>query len=85
MNDVIQLESDEENIFSDLLNYLFEHALNGDKQSQIFLEKKIFFENWESIQEKYKAEGSTWYVWWMDGVHALMKERKKDPNEDNGS
>ncbi len=30
-------------------------------------------ESWDSIQRKYAVEGSTWYVWWMDGVGAYAK------------
>jgi hypothetical protein len=29
-------------------------------------------ESWESIVKKYKYQGSTWYVWWMDGVKAYF-------------
>lgn len=32
-------------------------------------------EEWESIVEKAKAEGSTWYVWWMDGVRKYMRTK----------
>ena len=76
MDNVIKLETPDEDIFSEILNLIFYKALNGDKKFQMFLEKKIFSENWKSIQKKYKTEGSIWYVWWMDGVHTLMHERK---------
>ena len=29
-------------------------------------------EEWEDIVEKAAVEGSTWYVWWMDGVRAYL-------------
>ena len=40
--------------------------------------KRIWNESWSSIKEKLEAEGSTWYVWWMDGVNTLeIKMRKR--------
>ena len=29
-------------------------------------------ESWKSIVKKYETQGSTWYVWWMDGVKAYF-------------
>jgi len=77
MSDVIKLETPNEDVFSDILNVLCEQALNGNKKEQDFLEKHIFFEKWNTIQSKLETEGSTWYVWWMDGVRTLMQMNKK--------
>jgi hypothetical protein len=37
-------------------------------------------ESWESILEKYNTEGSTWYVWWSDGIFALAKQIEENAN-----
>ncbi len=29
-------------------------------------------ESWSSILEKFDTEGSTWVVWWYDGVRQLL-------------
>jgi len=29
-------------------------------------------EDWKSIQEKLLTDGSTWHVWWMDGVRKYI-------------
>lgn len=34
-------------------------------------------ELWEDIVEKAAVEGSTWYVWWMDGVRAYMRRAQE--------
>lgn len=33
-------------------------------------------ESWNSIQRKFNTEGSTWYVWWQDGVNNYMRDIK---------
>lgn len=30
-------------------------------------------EEWDTIVERSQVEGSTWYVWWMDGVNAFIR------------
>lgn len=30
-------------------------------------------EEWDTIVERSQAEGSTWYVWWMDGVNEFAR------------
>ena len=32
-------------------------------------------EEWEDILKKANTEGSTWYVWWMDGVRKYMRTK----------
>lgn len=34
-------------------------------------------ERWGRIKEKFNTEGSTWYVWWMDGVRTFMRRKNK--------
>jgi hypothetical protein len=80
VGDVWKLESPKEDVASDYLSAVSEKALEGDKESQEFL-KKIFGEKWDSIKEKLETEGSVWCVWWMDGVHELMKQQKGEATE----
>lgn len=38
-------------------------------------------ESWQSIKNKLDADGSEWYVWFMDGVrHHLVNIKDKDNN-----
>jgi hypothetical protein len=71
--DVWQLESAKEMQASDYLSSIANQALAGDKAAQRFLSQNIFKADWKSIKPKLETEGSTWYVWWMDGVHTLMR------------
>ncbi len=34
-------------------------------------------ESWESIVDKFNTEGSTWIVWWSDGVNQFIKNNKE--------
>lgn len=34
--------------------------------------------DWEEIVKKSQVEGSTWYVWWMDGVRAYICYEQKE-------
>jgi hypothetical protein len=79
LGDVWVLETNQEERASDALNALYvEPALEGNRHAQDYLRKLWDNESWASIKEKLETEGSVWYVWWMDGVHAfMMKEAKK--------
>ena len=72
LGDVWELESNEEQFASELLNDLAQQALRGSRSARRQLED-IWDEDWESIKEKLETEGSVWYVWWMDGVHEFMR------------
>jgi hypothetical protein len=61
---------------SDELNWIIDHALNGNRKAINLLRKLWDNEEWESIKKKLAVEGSCWYVWYMDGVHALMNYQK---------
>ena len=76
MTDVWQLESGGEVAASEILSVICGKALAGNEEEQKYLEG-IFEEPWERIQKKLAAEGSTWYVWWMDGVHKFMRESEE--------
>ena len=75
IGDVWKFESPDEEEAADYLGDISQKALEGDEKAQKFLEK-IFDEKWESIKPKLEAEGSVYYVWWMDGVRNLLSKRK---------
>jgi len=68
---VIQLEGDAEEAASEALSDLIDKA-QEDKALRPAIRALWDNESWDSIMRKCRTEGSTWYVWWMDGVHALM-------------
>jgi uncharacterized Zn finger protein (UPF0148 family) len=71
--DVWKLETPEEESAIDYLSSISNKALSGDDQSQEIL-MNLWDENWESIKDKLETEGSTWYVWWMDGVREFARK-----------
>jgi hypothetical protein len=73
MDDIIKLESDEEEVCSAQLSDLIERAKAGDDNLVPFIRSLWDGESFEDIVEKVETEGSTWYVWWMDGVRAFMR------------
>lgn len=72
MSDVWQLETPVEQCACVVLNNVIDAAMDGDHEKQDFLRKLQNGESWESIKEKLEVEGSTWYVWYLDGVHQFM-------------
>ncbi|MHA1883075.1 MAG: hypothetical protein ACTSUO_08525 [Candidatus Thorarchaeota archaeon] len=72
MGDIWKLESAKEDEACVALGFHCERALEGDVKEQKFLEK-VFGEKWEHIKPKLEAEGSAYYVWWMDGVRNFMR------------
>jgi len=34
-------------------------------------------ESWDSIIQKFQTEGSTWVVWWNDGINALYAKENQ--------
>ena len=75
IDDVWKLETPSEEIACNYINYLYEQACNGKVSVRNQL-KKIFESNWEIIKERMEAEGSIWYVWYMDGVRKLLNSSK---------
>ena len=69
MGDVWVLETPDEEVASIDLNQIVERAFKFSGVSErAYLRKLWDGESWKSIKAKLQAEGSTWYVWWMDGV-----------------
>jgi hypothetical protein len=73
LGDVWSLESSDEALASELLTDVVGDALGGSRKAQNYLRKLWDGEPWPSIKKKLKAEGSTWYVWWMDGVRQHLR------------
>ncbi len=67
---VWDLESSEEKSANKELCSITDHALKGNRKSQNYLRKLWDNESWKSIKDKLQAEGSAWYLWWMDGVRS---------------
>lgn len=76
MDDVWVLESREELAACDVLASIATDAFEGKEGAQSMLED-IWNESWDSIKSKLEVEGSTWYVWWMDGVRTLAQMLKE--------
>lgn len=71
--DVISLESEDEDIASLALSAMVDRASKGNKTAQAYVSRLWGGESWPSIKKKANVEGSTWYVWWMDGVRAHLR------------
>jgi len=71
--DVWKLETSEEDYAAEELNELIEYALAGDKPAIAKVDEVFKHEKLSSIEKKWKTEGSTWYVWWMDAVRRLIQ------------
>lgn len=80
MGDVWQLESEDERDAGDQLIILSEEAMKGDTNLQSYLVGLFEEDSWEMVKKKLEAEGSTWYVWWMDGVRKFMQEQQDEEN-----
>ena len=78
MNDVWVLESNQEQYASDDLNFVIEEAFKFRGTGQRFYLRKLWDgESWQSIKKKLLAEGSVWYVWYMDGVRQHLNNLAK--------
>jgi hypothetical protein len=85
--DIIELENEAQHFYSDLLGALVNHAReHGEDQPELvsYLRGIWDGESWESILKKCDTEGSVWYVWWMDGVSALVEDSEKFAREQEG-
>ena len=71
--EIWNLETEDEEVAMDMLRPEIDEAFKGNVDAQNFLRGLWDGESWESIKKRLEAEGSTWYVWWMDGVHAYMR------------
>ncbi len=72
-SDIIVLETPVQLDYSYELSLMIEMAvdLNDEKLIQ-YIQNLWDNEPWESILRKFNTEGSVWYVWYMDGVRALI-------------
>jgi hypothetical protein len=73
VGDVWKLETPQEDIAAEMLSIIAEKAMEGNKKAQKELED-LWDMEWNNILPKLEAEGSTWQVWWMDGVHAYIEK-----------
>ncbi len=73
IQDIIVLETPVQLDYSYELSLMIEMAvdLNDEKLIQ-YIRNLWDNESWESILKKFNTEGSVWYVWFMDGVRALI-------------
>lgn len=67
---------DEQDEANTVLISVAEQAQEGDERSQDLLER-VFEESWESILKKLEVEGSTHYMWWMEGVQNFLEMHKQ--------
>lgn len=72
MEDIIKLETDEQEVACNIVNMIYEKAIKqgGTKQRNIL--KKCYGDSWDTIKERMETEGSCWYVWYMDGVNNFI-------------
>lgn len=71
---IIQLESSEQEDAGYLLSEDIRLAMETKDQELIEELRKLWDdESWDVIVERSQAEGSMWYVWWMDGVNAFIR------------
>lgn len=77
---IIQLESDEQEAAGYILSQDIELATEtGDPELIAEIRALWDGEEWDDIVSKARVEGSTWYVWWMDGVRAfLLREKSRE-------
>lgn len=77
LGDEIQLESVEQEDASYILMQDIELA-EQTKDPEAIAEIRALWDDepWEDIVAKARVEGSTWYVWWMDGVRAFLLKAK---------
>jgi len=72
LSDVWQLETSSQECGVNIVNELYQQAIDGKVSSRNLL-KKIYDEDWKTIKERFETEGSVWYVWLMDGVNNLLR------------
>ena len=69
MTDVWTLESQDEEFASDDLSCIVDRAFKFSGVSErAYLRCLWDGEDWQAIKDKLMTEGSTWYVWYIDGV-----------------
>ena len=71
--DVWSFESNKQSIACDIVNSIYEHAINGSTGARNVI-KNCFEDDWQIIKTRFNTEGSVWYVWYMDGVNTYIKK-----------
>lgn len=70
MNDVWKLETADQDTASEDLNIIADAAMKfSGTAARNYLKRLWPRESWQAIKAKLMTEGSTWYVWYMDGVN----------------
>jgi len=60
--------------YSSSLSTWIKNVIHTQDKSEIQAIRSLWDnESWESIVKKYRIDGSTWIVWWNDGVRAYFK------------
>lgn len=78
---IIELESAEQETASYLLSEDIRLAIETEDPELIEKLRKLWDgEPWDVIVERSQVEGSTWYVWWMDGVNAFARKASLPPS-----
>lgn len=78
LSDVWCLESSDQEFASDHLSQICNIAIAGNRKAQNYL-KSLWPEcKWLTIKNRIMAEGSTWYVFWMDGVNQHLFSLMRD-------
>lgn len=75
---IIQLESKREVAAGEVLSLLFDEAIETHDRNLIRKLRRLWGnEEWKEIKRKWYSDGSTWYVWQMDGVRAFLRRNTK--------
>ena len=77
LSDVWILDTQAEEIASEALSHIAQNALAGYAPAQDYLTQLWDDESWLSIKDKLNTEGSSWCVWWMDGVRQHILNQGK--------
>ena len=72
MDNEWKLETPEQDEASDYINFLYCQATKFRSVSARNFLKKLYEDSWETIKERMEAEGSIWYIWYIDGVNKLI-------------
>lgn len=84
---VIVLESKREEAACDVLGAMMQEALDTRDRNLIRRLRRLWDNDpWSTIKERWMSEGSTWYVYCMDGVRALVRRNQRGrKNEDTSA
>lgn len=81
---IICLESSEQETASYLLSEDIRLAMETEDPELIAELRQLWDdEPWEQVVERSQVEGSTWYVWWMDGVNAFARRASSSAQATN--